>query len=258
MEIILICLNSVVFDYKFSICTLVNNLIEYEGMVSSFKNSGFNDDCRFFYIDNIFGNAFDAYDGINNFLTHSRSEYIIISHQDVSLDFDGYDQLLAVIDGMNKHDPKWAVLGNAGYYDFNTKLIRITDPYGQDQNSKNLPEKTKSLDENFLVIKKAANLSLSRNIGGFHFYGTDLCVIARILGWNAYVVDFHVRHKGKGNIDSEFYKAKNRFIDKYSKVVKYFSIRTTCDMMVVTGFKFINKILNKKLIYSIVKRLQRI
>ena len=53
-----------------------------------------------------------------------------------------------------------------------------------------LPAKVHTVDENFIVVRRATNLSLSHDLDGFHLYGTDLCVIADILGGNCYVIDF--------------------------------------------------------------------
>jgi hypothetical protein len=49
-----------------------------------------------------------------------------------------------------------------------------------------------SLDENFIV----AHLGISRDLYGFHFYGTDLCLAAHTLCYNTYVIDLHLWHIG--------------------------------------------------------------
>lgn len=242
--------------YEFSICTLVTNISEYQEMADSFKKAGFTEEnSEFLYIDNSNGNAYDGYTGLNTFLNTAAGKYIIICHQDILLNFDTLDvlkQRIAEIDGI---DPDWAILGNAGYGDFNTKLYRITDPWGENQKKGDLPAKAKSLDENFLLIKNEANLALSHNLKGFHLYATDLCSIASILGWNAYVIDFHLYHKSAGSCNESFFASKKAFIDKYSAIAKPFAIRTTCTMMIITGCGFLNRLLNKKFFYSIKKRL---
>lgn len=242
--------------YEFSVCTLVTNLQEYQAMVDSFKNAGFNEqNTEFIYIDNSEGNAYDGYSGLNRFLNTADGKYIIICHQDILLNFDNIDTLRQRITEMDTIDPAWAILGNAGYGDFNTKLYRITDPWGENQKVGKLPAKAKSLDENFLLVKNEANLALSRNLKGFHLYATDLCTVAAILGWNAYVVDFHLYHKSAGSCSESFFAAKQAFIEKYSHHSKPFAIRTTCTMMIITSYSFLNSFLNKKFFYSIKKRL---
>jgi len=248
-------LNKHAFSILFSICTLVTNKSEYEEMIRSFRNSGFTEDiCEFLYIDNSENNQFDAYDGLNRFLNIAQGKYIILCHQDILLDFDDILVLKKRIDEIDSTDPNWAVLGNAGYQDFNIRAIRITDPWGDNQNSKNLPRKVKSVDENFILVKNEANLALSKNIGGFHLYGTDLCLIAEILGYNSYVIDFHIRHKSGGACTEDFLDTKKKFIAKYKNVTKPRFIRTPCTIIIVTSCGFLNSILNRKLVYSLKKR----
>lgn len=250
------CINIADFTINFSICTLVTNVSEYQEMADSFKNAGFDDkNSEFLYIDNSNGNTYDGYSGLNKFLNTATGKYIILCHQDILLNFDNLEVLNQRIAEMDKIDPNWAILGNAGYGDFNTKLYRITDPWGENQKMGDLPAKAKSLDENFLVIKNEANLSLSHNLQGFHLYATDLCIIASILGWNTYVIDFHLYHKSSGSCNESFFTSKKAFIDKYSRIVKPFAIRTTCTMTIITGCDFLNQLFNRKLFYSIKKRL---
>ncbi len=68
---------------------------------------------------------------------------------------------------------------------------------GRTSSKEKLPIRVGSLDENFIVVKRQANLALSHDMSGFHLYGTDLCIIADILGRTSYVVDFHLCHKAR-------------------------------------------------------------
>jgi len=248
-------INSLNNQIIFSICSLVTNLDEYNEMIRSFKKAGFEDNiCEFIYIDNSNENIYDGYDGLNQFLNLAKGQYIIQCHQDILLNFDNIDILKQRIKELDELDSNWAILANAGYGDFNTKAIRLTDPWGEDQNTQNLPCKVKSVDENFILVKNNANLALSKNIGGFHLYGTDLCTIADILGYSSYVVDFHLLHKSGGSCSENFFDAKKRFIDKYTKTLNTKFIRTTCTMISITNNKIYNNILNKKIMYSMRKR----
>jgi hypothetical protein len=238
----------------FSICTLVTNIEEYKEMLDSFAKAGFtNEQCEFIYIDNSQKNKYDAYDGLNKFLNISSGEYIILCHQDILLNFDNIDTLLKRIEEVEKLDQNWAILGNAGYKDFNNMTLRITDPAG-DRTLGTFPSKVRSMDENFLVVKNEANLSLSRNIGGFHLYGTDICQIAHILGYNSYVIDFHLLHKSAGKIDKIFFDNKKRFINKYERALKTIIIRTPITKIFASNCGFLNWLCNKKFCYSIKKR----
>ena len=249
-------INEIAFNFEFSICTLVTKLIEYNEMINSFYRAGFRGEfCEFLYIDNISKNNFDGYKGLNIFLKSAKGRYIILCHQDVLLDFDNIDVLRSRINELNSLDPNWAVLGNAGFEDFNSKAICISDPYGDFQRIGCFPMKCKSLDENFLVIKSEANIAASHDLCGFHLYAADLCLNANSLGWNSYVIDFHLLHKGAGTIDELFLKSKVEFIAKHSRNRTPYAIRTTCTMLIITSSNIFNYFLNRKIFYSIKKRL---
>ena len=134
-------------------------------------------------------------------------------------------------------------------------MIRISDPYGMDVAKGSFPAKVRSLDENFLIIRKESGLTLSNDLKGFHFYGTDLCMIADILGLNAYVINFHLYHKSGGNCDESFFNAKQRLIEKYRRVFQSRFIRTTCTPLFLSGFSSLNTLFNRKLMYSLKKRI---
>ncbi len=241
----------------FSICTLVTNLSEYQDMLESFNNAGFSDiNSDFIYIDNTQHNKYDAYEGVRKFLNFAKNKYIIICHQDILLKFDTYELLLQRIEEINKLDENWAVLGNAGHNNFNDFRLRITDPHGQNRFKGPLPARVYDLDENFIMIKNSAQLSISNNIGGFHFYATDLCIIADILGFSSYVIDFHLYHKSGGNCNASFFESKKRLIKKYTYAFRPRYMRTTCTKFFISGYSFLNKIMMNKYVYSIRKRLK--
>ncbi|WP_306546604.1 hypothetical protein [Desulfobulbus sp.] len=243
------------YKKRFSICTLVTNFSEYEEMVHSFETAGFSEKTAdFFYIDNSEFNHDDGYTGTNKFLNQSNYKYIIICHQDILLKFDSIDVLDKCINEIEELDPNWAILGNAGFQGFTERFYRITDPWGDNRNTGKFPAKVKSLDENFLLVKNESNLSLSHDLSGFHMYGTDLCTIAKILGWNSYVINFHLFHKSAGNGGSDFNASRSMFIKKYQKCLKSLWIRTPCTSLIVTKSRWLNNILNRKFFYSIKKR----
>jgi len=252
-------IDEITYKKEFSICTLVTNMDEYNEMLKSFNTAGFDDlNCEFLYIDNSNENKYDAYSGLNKFLNIAIGKYIILCHQDILLNFDNIEVLSTRIKEINEIDPNWAILANAGYKDFNNIALRITDPWGTNRNIGTFPSKVNSIDENFILVKNDANLTLSNDIGGFHLYGTDLVVIADILGYTSYVIDFHLYHKSGGNANESFYKNKQRFIKKYTKVTTSKFIRTPVTMFIITSFNFLNYICNRKLCYSTKKRWDKI
>ena len=233
---------------RYSVCTLVNRPDQYGRMMESFHRADFKPpSCEFLYIDNSQGNKRDAFAGINQFLSHARGEYIILCHQDVRLIDDKRSPLDRIIQEISDRDPNWALLGNAGGVGLRGLAMRITDPFGKDRRCGRLPARVQSLDENFIVVRKAANLGLSRDLEGFHLYGTDLCMTAQTLGYTSYAVDFHLHHIGgsqsKG-LDAEFYRARRAWIDKYRALHATKWIRTPCTLMFVSNSRIKNRMLN--------------
>ena len=232
--------------FKYSICTLVTDKDEYNAMVDSFKSKGFDEpDCEFMYMDNSAGNSTDAFDGYNMFLNAARGDYVIVCHQDVLLIDDGRTQLDAVLAALSSSHPNWAICGNAGGLAPLTLAIRITDPGRKDDRIGGpFPVKVGSLDENFLVVRRETRLALSRDVGGFHFYGTDLCLIADILGYGAYVVDFHLQHKSPGTQDASFLGARDKLLQKYRHALRPRLVTTTCTDIYL-GHPLINGLINR-------------
>lgn len=244
--------------YQFAVCTLVTDLSEYQGMLESFNSAGFTqNNTQFIYADNSENNKLDAYQAIRKFLTHSDAEYIILCHQDILLDFDHIEQLSDVLDELNQRDPSWGLCGNAGYINFRDYAMRISDPHDDNINVGQFPAQVKSLDENFIVVRKEAALSISHDLSGFHLYGTDMCILANMLGYRAYVVNFHLRHNSGGNINESFDLSKKMLLGKYEKALRNKYIRTTCTKLIITSSGLLNALLNKSIFYSLRKRLEK-
>ncbi|HZM04623.1 MAG TPA: hypothetical protein VFC44_16580 [Candidatus Saccharimonadales bacterium] len=222
------------FDY--SICTLVTDLAEYGKMLDSFGRAGFGEeDCEFLYIDNSLRNKTDAYAGYNSFLNAARGRRIILCHQDILLPFHRRKDLERRMAELDALDPNWAVLGNAGATAIGVGAGRITHPEGECANRCSLPAPACSVDENFILVKREANLAVSHDLLGFHFYGTDLCLIAGILGWTAWVVDFHLYHQSSGQFNPAFREMKRDIAHKYQQALKGRFLQTTCTEIILGG-----------------------
>lgn len=222
-------------EVRYTVCTCVTRPSQYREMVESFREAGFTaSETEFLYVNNSEGNGLDAFAAYNLFLRIARGRYVILCHQDVVLR-DSRAQLDRRVADMDKHDPNWALLGNAGGKDFSWLAIRITDPWGEDSRVGGpFPVRVRSLDENFIVARAEANLALSGDLTGFHLYGTDICVVAEILGHNSYVIDFHVWHKGGGTTDDSFYAVRRAMIWKYHRALRTRAIATTCTHIVLS------------------------
>jgi hypothetical protein len=66
-------------ETRYSICTFVTLRSQYDEMIESFVSHGFAyDDCEYLYIDNSEKNHYEAYAGINKFLTIAKG--CIVAH----------------------------------------------------------------------------------------------------------------------------------------------------------------------------------
>lgn len=243
---------------RYSVCTLVSNLAQYQEMHQSFINAGFSErDTEYIYIDNSESNGLDAFAGYNYFLNRACGEFVVLCHQDVLLDFDDRKVLEQRLAELDEIDPRWAVAGNAGSSGFGRNVIRITDPSTQNLRFGSFPSRVYSLDENFILVKNSANLAVSHDLEGFHLYGTDLCLIADILGLSCYVVDFHLRHLSAGTVDERFYRVRDALIAKYRKALRPRFIQTMIDRFYLAGSSLKVTLLNHKPILTLVKSVKR-
>ena len=113
----------------YSICTFVTQFGQYKDLVKSLVDHGFSyNDCEYIYIDNSEKIQYDAYQGINKFLTTAKGRYIVICHQDVLLIDDGRQKLDAVLSELDGIDPSWGVCGNGGGVYPGRLALRLTDP----------------------------------------------------------------------------------------------------------------------------------
>lgn len=234
-------------DVRFSICTLVTRPDQYAEMIESFHTRGFSrDDCEFLHIDNTKTNARDAYEGFNFFLNVARGTYVVVCHQDVLL-IDDRAHLERVLAELDRHDPDWAACGNSGGMAPGRLAIRISDPHAMDQRTATLPAKVHSLDENFILVRRAANLSVSRDLGGFHLYGADLCILAEITGHSTYVVDFHLRHLSAGTRDGSLASSRRRLVAKYSRALSWRWVMAPCELVFLSSVPWLSGLLSSSL-----------
>jgi hypothetical protein len=233
--------------YDFTVCTLVNDAVEYSEMITSFEKAGFvSGDTEYIYADNSTGNEFDAYTGLNRFLQEAQGKYIIICHQDILL-IDNKTMLVNCIENINKLDSNWAVLSNAGAIGPNYLSMLISYPDEKIVHKGRPPEKVKSVDENFILIKSSANLALSGDLHGFHMYGTDLCLIADLLGYSSYTIPFNLLHKSEGNVSQDFWEGKRSIQRKYNSKLTGRWIQTTISQFYISG-SLIERIINGNLL----------
>ncbi|RZL68785.1 MAG: acyl esterase [Pedobacter sp.] len=243
------------YAFEFSICTLVTRKQEYNEMLQSFLNKGFStEDCEYLFIDNSTNCTFDAYQGLNIFLQQAKGKYIILCHQDVLVHDQDRAHLSKCINEIEERDKNWGILANAGGINLKWIATNLTQGNGNVIKEKFLPLQTKTVDENFIIVKSSANLTLSNDLSGFHLYGTDLCILADILGYNAYIIDFNLTHKSDGNADQSFYAQKRAMITKYRHALRSRFLCTTITRFYISGNWFTAIIYDTMLIKFFVKQ----
>lgn len=221
---------------RYTIATLVTNPDQYAAMRESFAARGFDaTSSEFLYLDNRGPEQTGAYRGLNALIHAARGRHVILCHQDVRLLSDDIDTLDRCLADLDRRDPRWALAGNAGGLAPGVLALRISDPHGADRNSGDLPQRVMSLDENFIVMKRAARIGCSADLDGFHFYGPDLCLNADIAGHSAWVIDFHLLHLSGGTKGPDFHAAEYAFRAKWSRALRPRWMQTTCALVRLSG-----------------------
>ncbi len=239
------------YTLKYSICTLVTDLTEYEEMKNSFLQNGFSD-CEFLIADNSKGNTSNAYQAIRKFFNTAQGQYLIICHQDILVK-SNVSQLEKCLSELNSKYPLWAIAGNAGGKHIKGVVKNLINHDNSVSTYKPLPVRVYSVDENFIVVDKQKFSSISNNLDGFHFYGTDMCLLADIQGYESYVIDFMLHHKSPGNFNADFYIQKNKFQTKYARALRGRFIETTCARLFLSGNQIKNYFYNSTLVFFCVK-----
>jgi hypothetical protein len=217
---------------RYTIATLVNDEVQYLEMQASFRAGGFVEpDVEFVAIRG----AASAYSAYNAMLVSARGVFIIMCHQDVRLLDDGRATLDRRLAELSDNEPGWALAGNAGGIEPGRLAMRISDPHGRDRLFGELPARVVSLDENFIVLRSEAGLRFSRDLEGFHLYGADICLVADVLGWSAWVIDFHLEHLSPGRKDHTFILGEQQFRAKWSNAMRPRWMQTTCTLVRLSG-----------------------
>ncbi len=216
----------------YTIATLVNDDVQYAQFLASFRAGGFVEPAVEFLAAR---GAASAYGGLNGLLGAARGDRIILCHQDVRLLADGRAELDQRLAELGQRDPNWALAGNAGGAGAGRFAIRISDPHAHDHHIGALPTPVISLDENFIVVRGETGLRFSRDLAGFHLYGADICLVADVLGYTAWVIDFHLLHLSPGRKDHTFVEAELRFRAKWGRALRPRWMQTTCTLMRLSG-----------------------
>lgn len=183
---------------------------------------------EFLILENSAG-EWNSYSAIRYFIKNGKGDFIVILHDDISFNSVQYNQLVKEIQRVTNIDPRASLFGVAGVsIDNHCGVGHFYDAQGEHNLGFYKDGKVESLDECLLIIKNGMGINVSDELKGYHFYGTDLCVNAREKGLSSYVIDFPVTHYSTGNINEDFFEARDRFeMHLQNKGLNQFII-TTC------------------------------
>ena len=230
------------------IVTVTNDRAQYAEMRRSFEAAGFTPErARFTVHDNSRENRHDPYEVLRSLPADGPEPYIIVCHQDVRLDLGhGYDQFAAQVALLDAQHPRWVAAGNAGGGEDGRLLLHLDDPTGR-WREENLPVNARSLDENFLLLRRRCAPFCSPGLSGFHLYGTDVCLHAIVRGGTAHVIDFLLSHGSKGNQQTAaFTEAQDRLVRYWEKRFLAGIVRTTCTEFLLSCTRSFHRLMGKR------------
>lgn len=225
------------FSKTFSVCTILHRQENYDRLLRSFARLGFSaQNTEFLAFDNRDENRFDGFRFVRQGVSEAQGQYVVFCHDDIELVDLGFDDLKIRLEDLEKIDPVWSIAGVAGgQYRPQEAILanlayHVSDRHGSDRQSQDVfPRRAETLDECFFVMPAIRAAVPSLDLAGFHFFATDLCLQAEILGGRAYVISFLLHHHGRGSRGLAYRQQRRRFSSKYRR---YFPGRT---LLATTG-----------------------
>lgn len=211
---------------RFSFIVCCNNPDCYrENVVASLSRCG--PEIELVPVDNR-GNRFSVPEALNEGRRQAAGDVLVFCHQDVVFPPDWISTLAAQIRLVEATDPAWGVLGVMGVRNGGGFAGHIHDPHMQHRIGE-LPCAVKSLDEVCLILRRDCELRFDEQLGGYHFYGADLCLAARHAGLTCYAIDAPLRHLSAGRTNDEFFAQAAKLKAKWSRLPHSpRTIETTC------------------------------
>lgn len=217
------------WTHPFSVCCLVTRWEDYKLARAAFERQGFDaSNTEFLVCDNSSINNFDAYQAIRIFLREARGRYVVIAHQD-AYPLEPCEKLILRLAQLEKHDPMWGVVGNAGV---------SFESWPEQVGALRMPATTlvldeqfrrvSAIDENCILIRNSSGITVSADLDGYHLYGIDVCLVADRLGFHSYVIDYLWQHDSEGTIGGDFFAGKERLAAKLLQHYSAHELPTTC------------------------------
>lgn len=240
-------------ENNFAILVCFNNKETYEQLVGSL---GENIEIHSVSNEN---NTYTIPEAYNILVERTNATHLVFIHQDVIVPNGWLKILEDQITILEQTDRHWGVAGVMGVKENGLFAGHIIDPHTNTKLGK-LPCRVATLDEVCLIIRKESGLKFDEQLGGYHFYGADICVQARTRGLCCYAIDAPLRHLSGGTVDETFWKMAKKFSEKW-KMTKTAgdTIETTCGVFklnnsLYASVKYIYKIFRRKILRRIQKR----
>lgn len=212
-----------------SVVSCVNDFQRYNSCVrSSFEEEQRTGTVEVIPVDNT-SNSLSAPMALNRGLEKAVGKIIVFCHQDVIFPQGWISRLYEQISTIEKTHNSWGVLGTFGVTPSGKLAGHVIDWKGH-AHCLPLPVEVQSLDEHCLIVRKDSGLAFDEDLGGFHFYGADICLEALTKGLTNFAVDACVQHLSPGGkVDTSFYEAMDKLYQKWKTQNPPLSvIETTC------------------------------
>lgn len=211
-------------EKRIAIISCVTNYNLYEGLRKSLCT---NKQVQLKPINNT-ANNYSIPSAYNTALNSCDAEILVFVHQDVIFPSDWLENLDNQIKEIEKFDKKWGVLGIIGVKKNGRFAGHILDPHTNYRIGK-LPTSVSTLDEVCLIIRRSSGLSFDSELGGYHLYGTDICLQAQKMGLKCYAIDACLTHLSGGKVDDSYYNVLVKLQEKWRSQNKSPNILlTTC------------------------------
>jgi len=165
--------------------------------------------------------------GYNDAIEKSKTDLIVFAHQDVYFPTDWLSEVNRSLRILEKSDPDWGVVGCSGVnnrglfaaYLYSVGLGILGKPFVE-------PVPIDTLDEFVLIMRKSSNLRFDPSLPHFHFYGTDICMSARMASKNCYAISaFSVHNTSYGPLSPDYFRC---YWPVKKKWKEHLPIQTTC------------------------------
>lgn len=200
-----------------------HNILKSECVHDSFNQFITVDNRRNLFFDNLS-------QAINAGLDQAQHELMMVVHEDVLLLPGWHERFEKSLLELEKVDPRWGMLGSAGWTDQNSLVGHWSDPH---QYSNTLVDTTfvpvGRLDEQLMIFRKSSGIRLDAFLPSIHNVGRDLASTLQERGFKTYVLDAPTIHKfadEQGNLVEE--KEDSPKIQG-RKLPSYIADRACCD-----------------------------